>query len=342
MTSGTVCRIEPIIPPRATTLPGEGKEPAPPTPDIRNSPIVAIIDGGLTARTYRVAVAWEPPPFVPAHLAASKHGNQVASLVVNATGWNNNLDIPNHPCRIAPIQAAPINTIRNYYFDEDAFFAYLNELIVNNPETKVWNFSLNQPIECDPDSISSLGDGINTLARQHSILPIISAGNIHNGQRKIAPPADCESAIVVAGRTPPFSASRVNTYCSISRGGLGPYNSLRPDISWYSEVRVIGGDIVKGTSYAAPLVSRISAHTFKHIKHATPDLIRAIILNNTDLPDHDHKLGWGSPIRNDTPWNCPDGTVTLVWDSELESGQEYHWNDIHVPPSMIVLAARQN
>lgn len=335
ITSGTVCRIDPIASPAPSIPPGEGKEPAPPTPEISSSPIVAIVDGGLTAKSYQVAIAWDAPPYIPTHLAAREHGNQVASLLIDATGWNNNLNIPDLPCRVAPIQAVPAPDVHNIPFEEDTLFEYLDELMQSHPETKVWNFSANLPFECDEHQVSSLADGLRKLARKHKILPVISAGNIFNGDIKISPPADCESAVVVSGRKYNNKGQLKLDYCDISRRGLGPHGALKPDISSFSTVRVLGGKEVTGTSYSTPLISRIAAHTFNSLKYPSPDAVRAILLNSTDLTKHDDRLGWGSPILNEKPWLCPEGVVTLVWDSELETGQNYYWNDIYVPPSML-------
>ena len=36
------------------------------------------------------------------------------------------------------------------------------------------------------------------------------------------------------------------------------------------------------------------------------------------------------------PWMCEDGTVTLAWNSKLKAGSAYYWNNIPIPPEMIV------
>eukprot|EP00659_Diplonema_papillatum_P000386 gene386-550_t len=36
------------------------------------------------------------------------------------------------------------------------------------------------------------------------------------------------------------------------------------------------------------------------------------------------------------PWVCKDGSVTLAWVSRLKAGSSYYWNDIPVPPEMMV------
>ncbi|MDF3623183.1 hypothetical protein P3S62_23425, partial [Enterobacter hormaechei] len=54
--------------------------------------------------------------------------------------------------------------------------------------------------------------------------------------------------------------------------------------------------------------------------------------------EHDLALGWGTPWRKGSsmPWMCEDGTVTLAWNSKLKAGSAYYWNNIPIPPEMIV------
>ena len=95
LASGTVFRIDPVSP-ISSTEPGNGVEPSRhllPT-DMSRFPIVGVVDGGLTANSYKHAEEWRAPPFVPNGHADAKHGNQVASLIIQAHDWNNNLALP--------------------------------------------------------------------------------------------------------------------------------------------------------------------------------------------------------------------------------------------------------
>lgn len=62
--SGTVFRIEPVQPINSTS-PGEGREPDRPLPENMTAlPIVGVVDGGMTAGSYRHAEAWRAPRLV--------------------------------------------------------------------------------------------------------------------------------------------------------------------------------------------------------------------------------------------------------------------------------------
>src|SRR5690606_2952479 len=69
------------------------------------------------------------------------------------------------------------------------------------------------------------------------------------------------------------------------------------------------------------------------IKNATPDLVKALLINTSDLEEYDKKLGWGSPYKNnEIPWFCKDNSVTLVWKAKINAGEWYYWEGIPIPP----------
>lgn len=98
----------------------------------------------------------------------------------------------------------------------------------------------------------------------------------------------------------------------------------------------MGGSPETGSSYATAITSALAAHTFHNLKAPTPDLVRALLINTADRDAYDSRLGWGSPCRQSSlPWECAEGSVTLVWTSYLQAGQWYYWEDIPIPPELI-------
>jgi hypothetical protein len=123
--------------------------------------------------------------------------------------------------------------------------------------------------------------------------------------------------------------------CGIGVVGPGPAGMKKPELSWFSELRVIGGGIEKGTSYTAPLIASLAAHTFSALKNPSPDLVKALLINNAELDNHCDALGWGTPwIPDSVPWACPKDSVTITWSSKLKAGFSYYWNDILIPKEM--------
>ena len=334
--SGSALRINPVRPVSATTPPGSGKEPDPEVPATTdNDPIVGLIDGGMTARRYETALAWRHKHYIEKVAEAdTSHGNQVASLAVHGYAWNNHLQLPELNCRIGIAQAI---AKRGHHANvaAEAFIIYLENLFRSHPEVKVWNLSFNEDICCEQDEMSQLGHDIATLARKHRILPVISAGNRRTDQPpRIFPPADCEAALTVAGRKH-TAQGEPGEDCDISCTGPGPELLRKPEISWFSTLRTIGGSVSTATSWTAPIVSSLAAHTCHQLKNPDPDLVKALLINQCDLAEHTNSRGWGSPQIEHLPWECPNHQVTLAWSSELRPGQEYYWEDIPIPESLI-------
>jgi hypothetical protein len=334
LASGISHRIDPVRPIRVAA-PGQGTEPPPPFA-YGDTPIVGVVDGGLHAPSYTPAEAWRAnPPLVSNAQADRAHGNVVSSLAVQGHAWNGNRPLPALTCRIGTVQAVPHRSA-NRSFNERELIDYLAAIVRAHPETRVWNISANQEGSgLDPDEVSALGHEISELARAFNILPVISVGNAVPGSGpRPSPPADCEAAITVGGRLADADGNPGDG-CPVCLGGPGPDGMLKPDLSWFSQLRAIGGGTQTGSSYPTPLVSSLAAHAFANLREATPDLVKALLINTSERHEHDAKLGWGTPYRGYLPWNCEEGSVTLAWRAQLEPGAQYYWNDIPIPPELV-------
>jgi hypothetical protein len=297
--------------------------------------VVAVIDGGLHAQSYKPAEAWRAPPLFADSHADRQHGNEVSSLAIHAHAWNNNRELPSINCRIGTVQAVP-NSRGSATFNESELVEYLELVAKAHPDTRVWNISANQNgLVTDPEEVSALGHELALLARKYNLLPVISVGNAGAGNsRRLSPPADCEAAIVVGGREADADGNPSQA-CSVCLQGPGPDGMLKPDLAWFSNLRMLGGVTKTGSSYATPLVSSLAAHTFDALRDPTPDLVKALLINAAELEEHDPALGWGTPYNGLMPWACAPGSVTLAWRAWLEPGAAYYWNDIPIPPELV-------
>jgi hypothetical protein len=310
-------------------------DPERPVPDEQWQPVVGVVDGGMFAQTYAPMVAWRAPSLVSDIAANRKHGNRVGSLVVHGSAWNTHLALPSLVCRIGVAQAIAKDEVGSA--TRTAFRSYLHSVIArHHGDTKVWNFSFNEPVDgADHLEMSELGHEIHKIAREFDILPVISIGNVdqHNN-RRLNPPADCEAALTVGGRT--HEESLPGPACDACLPGPGPEGLMKPEISWFSTLRGLGGKQETGSSYATAIVSSVAAHTFHQLRAPTPDLVKALLINTADGNSYDSRLGWGSPcLRSPTPWECPEGSVTLIWTSSLRAGLWHYWEDIPIPPEFI-------
>ncbi|WJI71383.1 MULTISPECIES: S8 family peptidase [unclassified Mesorhizobium] len=334
--SGASYRIDPVRRVEVTA-PNVGSEPGPPLPTPATQPVVAVVDGGLTARSYLALEAWRAPPLVVNRVADHVHGNRISSLVVQAFAWNNQLNLPEIECRIGTVQAIP-RAGGNSSTNTEMLIDYLRQVARRFPDAKVWNMSFNQTIpEDDLEVVSYLGHEIRQIAREFNILPVISIGNQHpdNPKKQLCPPADCEAALTVAGRK--FDGRGMPSGpCQVSLVGPGPDGMLKPDLSWYSTLNMVGGGPPQsGSSYAVPLVSSLAAHTYANLKEPSPDLVRALLINKAELEAHETTRGWGTPFHGNMPWICEPGSVTMAWRAALIPGYAYYWNDIPIPPELI-------
>ncbi|MRT19645.1 S8 family peptidase [Comamonas sp. CAH-2] len=332
--SGNVYKIEPVRPFVTSEIPNL-PDPIRPLVDQQWQPIVGIVDGGLHAGSYKHMVAWQAPSLVSDVDADRVHGNSITSLVVQASGWNPHLSLPSLICRVGIAQA--IAKMGKDPSSRVKFKSYLEEVIkAHAHDTKVWNFSFNQPIDGDaPLEMSELGHFIRKLAREYKILPVISIGNVDdNNCIRYNPPADCEAALTVGGR---LSDEKLpGDHCPSCLVGPGPDKLTKPELSWFSSVKTIGGSVVTGTSYATALMSSVAAHAFHMLKDPSPDLVKALLINSADNIKFDNKIGWGSPFnKEELPWFCKDGSVTLIWKDSIDAGQWYYWEDIPIPPEFI-------
>ena len=288
----------------------------------------------MTAPHYKAAEAWRAPALVVDKDAAHQHGNEVASLAIHAESLNKDLALSEVYCRVGTVQAVT-HQHSNYEYNPQQFVDYLNKVMVLHPSARVWNMSFNEIMPCDPDHISYLGHEFACVARRHGALPVISAGNKSEiNQLRIAPPADCEAGLVVGGRKT-GADSFPGAPCDHSLPGPGPAGMLKPDLSHYSTLKVLGGSQSTGTSYATPLISSLAANAFANLKNPTPDLVRALLINRADLMKFERVHGWGSPVGTQFPWICAPGTVTLAWRSELIPGYSHYWNNIPITPSLV-------
>lgn len=337
LASGAIYRIEPSTPLTTTCKAGEGQEPAPKAVS-RDSPVVVIIDGGVSASSYIPLQRISLQPLVNDCLANKAHGNKVTSLVCHAHAWNNNRPLPKLDCTFISAQAICKENAQKSPTNSQ-LISYLESVAEQTAgHANVWNLSFNQIVnKIKEPEVSYLGHEISKISRKYGILPVISIGNLnHNSVNKVlCPPADCESALTISGREYESDEAPLGSASSFSLRGPGPAGMKKPDLSWYGTLRMIGGSEDHGTSFSTPLVSSLAAHAFSNIKSATPDLVRALLINKADLQEHNPSLGWGTPFSDENlPWHCPAGTVTLTWVSELKPGYDYYWNDIPVPEEL--------
>ena len=330
--SGTVYRIDPARPINVSAMPAPG--PILPAPTLPERPVVAVVDGGFDDTTYGEHEVWRESPLVADDLADRTHGNAVSSLVANARGLNPNLDLHDYGCKFGTLQVVPRSRAGSVVLDDDLIDALAN-MSLRHRDVRVWNLSFNYPEPDEDDCVSGLGHEIAAIARSSNCLPIISAGNAAGSANQLLPPGDSEAALTIGGRQSTRSG-KVGNPCAACCTGPGPQGMLKPELSGHSSLCVAGGTTMIGTSFPSAHYSALAAHAFENLRNPSPDLVKALLINKADRNTHHAAMGWGTPSTDAAPWECPEGSVTLMWTGDLEPSNEYYWNDIPIPDDMLV------
>lgn len=186
--------------------------------------------------------------------------------------------------------------------------------------------STGHPAIVEDDHVSPLAAELDNLSKKYGVLFVVTTGNFPMSNEEPLPtsnypeyfkdeatrlchPGEAMLALTVgsiADRANNGSMAQRNTPSPFTRRGPG-FNSYRkPDLvapggnyanNWrhFDDLAVTGidhggGNIAygSGTSYAAPIISRLAAKVFEHIKDATPDLVRALLIHATQLCGKEH------------------------------------------------------
>lgn len=197
----------------------------------------------------------------------------------------------------------------------------------NHRQVKIWNLSLSVKLEIEEERFSDFGIVLDYLQKKYSVLICKSGGNGGDFMRKkpkkkLYHGSDSLLALVVA------SINNQNFSSNFSRLGLGPQNSIKPDIVSYggelslnekdSSMDMEGvksfstnGNIASssGTSFANARVSALATtiyqntcKDFKNFSDFDASFIKALIIHsakNTDKNLTVEEAGFGLPSSSD-------------------------------------------
>jgi len=172
------------------------------------------------------------------------------------------------------------------------------------------------------DSVGGVAAEIDSLSRKYNVLFILTTGNypvnltnipaepypdyFHKDDNRMLRPGEAMLALTVgsvADRENEGSMAKSNAPSPFTRKGPGFNTYRKPDLvaqggnfanNWreFDELSVAGigsgGDHLSygnGTSFAAPLISRLAAQTFEYIENATPELVRALLIHSASLAE---------------------------------------------------------
>lgn len=214
-----------------------------------------------------------------------RHGTRVSSIIVDGPQLNPRL---NDNCGRFRVRHFGVSL-------HDGFSAFniikqIKDIVIENKDIKVWNLSLGSDIEIEENFVSPIAYLLDKIQVENDIIFIIAGTNDRKGTKnelKIASPADSVNALVVNSVN---SSDEPTTY---SRKGPVLSFYIKPDVSYYGGdstsleecMNTVGAenteDLVSGTSYAAPWISRKLAYLI-HMLGFSKEEAKALIIDSAE------------------------------------------------------------
>jgi len=263
-----------------------------------------------------------------------EHGTAVSSIIVDGPTFNPDLD---DGC--GNFKVKHFGVASGISFNSFTILRNISEIVSQNRDIKVWNLSLGSKLDVRPNFISPEAAILDKIQFENDVIFVIAGTNLSSGEtetRPIGAPADSINSIVVN------SVDINNQPSSYSRKGPVLSFFIKPDISYYggnsgNPMRVCtptGEAFVKGTSFAAPWISRKLSYLID-ILGLSRDIAKALLINSAtgwDKQQNDPSLvGHGVvPKRVEDIVHCADDEIQFIIQGISEEYDTYNYK-IPVP-----------
>jgi serine protease AprX len=308
-------------------------------PKPTNEPIIGVIDTLFDERVYFsewVEFTNKLDVAIPYDAADYNHGTEVSSIIVDGPSFNPQLDDGCGRFRVRHFGVA-----KHGPFSSFSVLRLIKEIVVQNRDIKVWNLSLGSTKEINPNFISPEAAVLDQIHYENDVVFVIAGTNkipITLKRQRMGAPADSINSLVVN------SVNAENHPASYSRNGpvLSFFN--KPDISYYGGddnklIRVcapFGENFVKGTSFAAPWISRKLAYLI-HVIGLPREVAKALIIDSATGWEKKKTpsgiIGYGVvPIKIEDILHSKDDEIKFLLTGISEKYDTYNFN-IPVPVS---------
>lgn len=301
-----------------------------------NEPVVGVIDTPFDKTAY--FHEWvESETSVPTDILMPKdylHGTSVSSIIVDGPSINPDLDDKCGRFRVKHFGVAPSGR-----FSSSRILKEIRRIVANNREIKVWNLSLGSFMEIHPNFISPEAAVLDSLQTEYDVIFVIAGTNKNENNANlnlIGAPADSLNAIVVN------SLNAHGQPASYSRKGPVLRFFQKPDVSCfggdddkYMKVSSPFEKEVKGTSYAAPWITRKVAYLVYKM-HYSKEVAKALIIHAATGWKHYYEsdidlIGYGRvPVSIDEIVGTANDEIRFVITHSTDSYQTFTY-DIPVP-----------
>ena len=266
------------------------------------------------------------------------HGTEVSSIIVDGPSFNPNLD---DGCGRFRVRHFGVSVAKG--FSSFTILKMIRNIVMENPDIKVWNLSLGSAMEIHENFISPEAAELDRIQSEYDVIFVIAGTNKPKNEKKnmrIGAPADSLNSLVV--NAVDFHGKQ----SSYTR--TGPVLSFfhKPDVSYYGgdgpdKIIVcdpLGKAYVTGTSFAAPWITRKIAYLI-YVMGLNREVAKALIIDSaagwkkSDIPTL-NRTGYGIvPKRIEDVLQSQDDEIRFIMTGTIEDFETYTYN-IPVPQDM--------
>ena len=299
----------------------------------KNEPIIGVIDTLFDKNVYFsewVEYTNMLSSEIPISQTDFEHGTAVSSIIVDGPTFNPHLDDGCGRFRVRHFGVASGKSFNSF-----TILRNISEIVAANKDIKVWNLSLGSKLSINPNFISPEAAILDKIQFENDVIFVIAGTNLSSEEIEIRPigaPADSINSIVVN------SVDKDNKPSSYSRKGPVLSFFIKPDISYYggdsrNPMKVCtpnGEAFVKGTSFAAPWISRKLAYLI-NVLGLNRNIAKALLINSAtgwDIEQNNPELvGHGIvPKRIEDIVYCADDEIQFVIQGTSELYNTYNYN----------------
>lgn len=301
----------------------------------RNEPIIGVLDTLFDKNVYFnewVETEEKAGLNISKNTNDYDHGTKVCSIIVDGPALNPKLD---DGCGNFRVKHFGIAT--GAKFSPSLVAKNIKDIVLSNPDIKVWNLSLGSTSEIEENSISPIAAILDDLQSKKDVIFVVSGTNKNpddNTEKKIGSPADSINSIVVN------SVSQTNEPTSYSRKGIVLSFFAKPDVSYYGGDKnnpittcgPLGESKVMGTSFAAPWITRKIAYLI-HIIGLKREAAKALIIdsargwNSNPSPKEIELKGHGVvPIKIQDILQTPKDQIKFIVNDESIEWNTYNFS----------------
>lgn len=255
-----------------------------------NEPVIGVIDKPFRDGVYFSDWVESENIGIPEDLILDEdynHGTGVTSIIVDGQNLN-----PLHNDGCGNFRVRHFGVAIGHKFSSFRIIQAIEKIIEKNRDIKVWNLSLGSDKEINQNFISPEAAFLDELQSKYDVIFVIAGTNMpidfNKKNMKIGAPADSINSLVVN------AVDKKNKETSYTREGEVLSFYVKPDVSYF------GGDngdeldcyinicdnvntehLTKGTSYAAPWISRKLAYLI-HILGFSREEAKALIIDSCE------------------------------------------------------------